>query len=174
MQNLIVKLAEATIALALLTVQAAEMRMEEMGLKPPINTSSSPVGVLYQIEEKEAPEGRILRLNEGQITSSTIKELIIATAQDYGVDVKLALDLAWAESQFKPNAKNGSSTAKGIFQFINKTWNDYCEGSVFEAEANIMCAIKLLDKGGLRHWSVDKTICGMLVKKGHLESKEKC
>jgi hypothetical protein len=50
------------------------------------------------------------------------------------------------ESGFNPNAKSNTSTASGISQFINKTWNNYCEGDVFNAEDNLNCFFKLYPK----------------------------
>jgi len=54
-----------------------------------------------------------------------------------------ALAIAECESGFNPNAKNPNSTAKGLYQFINKTWANYCEGDVFNYQDSIDCFIKL-------------------------------
>jgi hypothetical protein len=50
------------------------------------------------------------------------------------------------ESAWKPNAKNAHSTAKGLGQFINKTWEHYCPGEVLNAEDNLDCFVKLYPK----------------------------
>jgi len=43
------------------------------------------------------------------------------------------------ESKGDPLAQNPNSTAKGLFQFIDKTWENYCEGDVFSPEDNLRC-----------------------------------
>ena len=54
-------------------------------------------------------------------------------------------------------AKNPKSSAKGIFQFIDSTWSQYCTGNVYNFVDNIGCFYKVLETDGyprgLRHWS---------------------
>jgi len=57
-----------------------------------------------------------------------------------------------AESNWNPKAKNPTSTASGLFQFIKGTWEYHCKGHVFDPEDNIACGLRLLDQGGDRHW----------------------
>ena len=35
------------------------------------------------------------------------------------------------------------SSAKGIFQFIDRTWGSYCEGDVLNDEDNVRCFTEL-------------------------------
>ena len=88
-------------------------------------------------------------------TAPTIQELITTKAVEYGVNPQLALDLARIESNFETYAKNPKSTAKGLYQFIDGTWNTYCTGHVFDPEANTTCAMQLLSNGGIGHWKAD-------------------
>ena len=74
---------------------------------------------------------------------STVKDLISYYAMLYNVDERQALDIAYCESRFNPLAKNPNSSAKGVYQFIDKTWKNYCYGDVFDPEANIKCFMKL-------------------------------
>ena len=66
--------------------------------------------------------------------------------------------IARAESGFNldPYAKNKTSSAKGIFQFIDGTWKHYCSGDVYNFVNNIDCFYKVLKMDGypqgLRHW----------------------
>lgn len=62
------------------------------------------------------------------------------------IDVTTALKIADCESDFIPDAKNPNSTAKGIYQFINGTWRDYCAGNVFDYKDNVDCFIKYFNK----------------------------
>lgn len=58
--------------------------------------------------------------------------------------ITTAIRIARAESNFRPLVKNPSSTATGIFQFINSTWHRYCAGkNVYDYKDNIDCFYKL-------------------------------
>lgn len=73
-----------------------------------------------------------------------------------------AIKIARAESNFNQYAKNKSSTAKGIYQFIDGTWRAYClkDGNVYDYEDNIRCFYKVLKTDGtvkgLGHWASSK------------------
>lgn len=49
-------------------------------------------------------------------------EAITGAGDSVGVDSNVLLAIAKAESNFNPNAKNKSSSASGLFQFIDSTW----------------------------------------------------
>lgn len=57
-----------------------------------------------------------------------------------------AVRISKCESRLNPLAKNPYSSAKGIYQFIDKTWSNYCEGNVFNQSDNIKCFMKLYKK----------------------------
>ena len=96
----------------------------------------------------------------------TTSEKIIERARYYNLDPLLALNVACAEScardkegnvYFNPQAKNPNSSASGIFQFIKGTWNEMCEGDVFNEDDNADCGVKVLaQKNGLRHWEASR------------------
>jgi arginine repressor len=55
---------------------------------------------------------------------ANIKDTIISAAKRVGVDSGIMLAMAKQESGFNPNAKAKTSTAKGLYQFLNATWDD--------------------------------------------------
>jgi hypothetical protein len=71
-----------------------------------------------------------------------IEEEIVTQANKAGINPRIALNIAFCESKFNTYAKNPNSTAKGIYQFVNKTWENYCEGEVYNARDNIKCFVK--------------------------------
>ena len=80
-----------------------------------------------------------------------IQHAILAAFPDYPVMV----DVARAESQFRPWVDNESgSSASGLFQILDGTWEGHkCKGDVYKAEDNIACARKIVDAAkGLTDW----------------------
>ena len=73
----------------------------------------------------------------------------------YGNDViKTMIRIARSESNFRSEAKNGSSTASGIFQFLDSSWKYYkCSGDKLNAEDSINCAYRAYSKDGFRPWA---------------------
>ncbi len=53
------------------------------------------------------------------------------------------IPLAFCESSMNPLAENNNSSATGIFQFITRTWDNYCEGDPKNYRDNIDCFLKL-------------------------------
>lgn len=55
-----------------------------------------------------------------------VKDIIIAAAKAVGIDPKLLIAMGAVESNFDPMAtvKNGDSSAKGLFQFVDDTWEE--------------------------------------------------
>jgi len=92
----------------------------------------------------------------------TIEQKIGRRAKALGLDPIKAQSIAWAESRFNPNAKNASSTASGVFQFLDGTFKEYCirryEFATSTAQKNdpniqIECALRILETpGGEGHW----------------------
>lgn len=98
----------------------------------------------------------------------SVQEKIVAYAAHYGVDRELALDLARFESNFNPNAKNPTSSAKGVYQWIHGSWKAFCTGEVFNPDDNIRCAMRVISEGGLSHWLADPRTKNFLIKNGHI------
>lgn len=82
-------------------------------------------------------------------------------------DIMTFVRIARAESNFNQYSKNGSSTAKGIYQFIDGTWRAYClkDGNVYNFVDNINCFYKVLEKDGLQrglnHWNASRNKWGL-------------
>ena len=77
------------------------------------------------------------------------------TAVYFGANTDAALRVMACESGGNPEAKNRSSSASGLFQFLASTWEkvtgeDY-PGNVFDGESNIAAAAEL--SGGGSDWS---------------------
>lgn len=77
--------------------------------------------------------------------------------------VETAMCIMRFESGGNPNAKNRSSTAAGLFQFLKSTWDNmvprdvtggsYSSGQVFVPEANVRSAAWLAINVGWSQWS---------------------
>lgn len=68
------------------------------------------------------------------------KDEIIAAIRTRAFDPEIAVAQAKAESDFDPNAVGPMTRygrAKGLFQFIDSTWQQYGQGSVFDPLAAI-------------------------------------
>lgn len=87
-------------------------------------------------------------------------DLIRATSERYGIQPELPLAIARCESGYNANAKNRSSTASGVFQYLAGTWANTPEGkagkSVFDVEANIEAAVRHIAKKGTSPWNASK------------------
>ncbi len=72
--------------------------------------------------------------------------------------VDWALRIMECESKGKPNAKNPTSSASGLFQHLARLWPPRAEAAgfagadVFDPFANIAVAAWLLENGGPSHW----------------------
>lgn len=59
-----------------------------------------------------------------QAPQKDIQAIIDAAAAKEGLDAELLHKIAGSESSYKANIKNPKSTAKGLFQFVDKTWRE--------------------------------------------------
>jgi hypothetical protein len=76
----------------------------------------------------------------------SIQDKIIIAARQAGIDENEALDIAFCESRYTERARSKVSSATGVYQFIARTWFDYCEGDPKDADHNIKCFMKLYPK----------------------------
>lgn len=68
----------------------------------------------------------------------TIEDRIEAYALQYNVDASAAVLIAACESSLNPYAENDHSTAKGLYQFTDRTWRYIkADGHQFDVDENI-------------------------------------
>lgn len=68
----------------------------------------------------------------------SVREMIARMAPAYGVDTETALRIAQCESGLDPMAKSTASSASGVYQWIDGTWDFIGHpGDRFDAEQNI-------------------------------------
>lgn len=80
-------------------------------------------------------------------TVEQVKAEIIAQAKVAGVSEKAALRIASCESSFKFNAKNPRGSAKGVYQFIDRTWKYIdADGHQYDYKENIRQFMKWYPK----------------------------
>lgn len=88
----------------------------------------------------------LFSLEKVSASTEDVKAEIIKQSVLYKIDPKISLRIAKCESNFNELAKNKHSSAKGVFQFIDRTWKGYCSGDVYDYKANIKCFVKLYKK----------------------------
>ena len=87
------------------------------------------------------------------IVKSCIHRAVIHRHLDYGQ----ALYIAWRESRFDPWAKNPSSSASGLFQFLTSTWahTPYAGRSIWSPKWNALAYAWAVSRGYLSWWAAD-------------------
>ena len=91
-----------------------------------------------------------------------VQDLIRKYSAEYGISAEAPLCIAKLESGFNANSKNKSSSASGVYQYLDSTWRSTDEGkaglSVFDADSNVRAAIKYMaSRGNARPWTVAKS-----------------
>lgn len=83
-------------------------------------------------------------------------QLIHHWAEYFSVPVEHPLRIFKCESNYRWDAKNKSSSASGVAQYLSGTWANTPEGkaglSVFDADANIRAAIRHMSVHGYSAW----------------------
>lgn len=63
--------------------------------------------------------------------------------------------IAKYESGYNAGAYNSEYGASGVFQIIPGTWSGYnCQGNIYNAIDNTICAVRVLRGGGWNQWAV--------------------
>lgn len=78
------------------------------------------------------------------MAGNAITDIIRSASERHGVDPDVMLRLAQRESSLNPAAKNPKSSAGGLFQFIDGTWNQYGRGDKFDPAANADAAARMM------------------------------
>ena len=162
--------------LSLLTVAvvaASGIRHQPEVKTPPRPHFAPPRAVEITYIDGEYSEVMVLPKDHNPSSSLSTKVRVVGLikemAPQYGVDVKLALDLAGWESQFDPDAKNPLSSATGIYQFLSGTWERLCYGNRTDPLDNTRCFLELWSSGKTSHWTADPKIKEKLQSQGYLE-----
>lgn len=100
------------------------------------------------LNEVSNAEPQAVDLTEEEVVAEDLEKIITSAATTVGVPPQYMLAIAAAESNLKPRAKNPRSTASGLFQFIESTWNDQVAtngnkhgvmvGDVFDSRSNAL------------------------------------
>lgn len=90
-------------------------------------------------------------------SSDEVIQLIKNYSALYGISADLPLAIAKCESGYNQFAKNRTSTASGVFQYLASTWSATDQGkaglSVFDADANVKAAVSYIaSRGHARPW----------------------
>lgn len=100
-----------------------------------------------------------VQTNVRSYSKDEVVALINSYSAQYGIKPDAPLCIAKMESGYRYDAKNRSSTASGVFQYLNGTWRGTDEGkaglSVFDADANVKAAIKYMaSRRSTQPWEV--------------------
>jgi soluble lytic murein transglycosylase-like protein len=84
-----------------------------------------------------------------------VREALTLAAVVYGLPRATASAVAWCESRHRPYARNGSSGASGLFQFLPSTWasTPFAGLSPFSPYANALAAGWLHSRSGWAPWA---------------------
>lgn len=93
-----------------------------------------------------------------------VQERIIEQANLYKVDSSLALNIAKCESKLNPLAKNPYSSAEGVYQFLDGTWDHYGKKhwgvmstrSKLDGADNVELALWVMGNFGTHDWDESK------------------
>lgn len=81
---------------------------------------------------------------------SPVAELIRGEAARQGVDGDAAVAIAKLESKLNPAAQNPKSSAAGVFQFTDDTWNGMGGGDKLDPALNVQRGVELLRQNGAK------------------------
>ena len=99
---------------------------------PPAPVSIEPIPVFAQSREERADSAldatrqeveAFLHFGAREVPRRLV-EIIVRAADATGVDAVYLMALADTESSFRPDIKASTSSAEGLFQFIDRTWLD--------------------------------------------------
>jgi Transglycosylase SLT domain len=129
---------------------AIDLRTPSMAEASVLNTSAHPTATAGSHDPAHASRSARSAASRSAnrlraYTEEQVQSLIRAYAESFGLDAELPLAIARCESQFQWNAANRGSTARGVFQFVARTWRHTPEGkrgtSALDADANIRMAL---------------------------------
>ncbi|TGR84267.1 hypothetical protein EN866_33365 [Mesorhizobium sp. M2D.F.Ca.ET.223.01.1.1] len=98
------------------------------------------------VRDAEFSRGKLAVEQDPSIISKPkgpVAGIVAAAATRHGVPPGIALGIAQIESGLNPNAKSGTSSAGGLFQFVDGTAAQYHLRNKFDAEANADAGARL-------------------------------
>lgn len=127
-------------------------------------SSTSFVQKAQAYEHEPLPQNKALYET---VKNDPIRKEIYMTFGQSGINVAVqSLAIAQCESGMRPTAKNGVSTASGLFQFIDGTWistrksmgKDQSLSLKLNASENIQTAYVLYKRSGWNPWECKKVL----------------
>lgn len=98
--------------------------------QPSTLTEGNKYSLNDKLPEPDAPKPQVQTGSAAPVTSdasgknSDVKQIITEAAKTTGVDPNIMKTFAAVESGFNPNARASTSSATGLFQFTQATWNE--------------------------------------------------
>lgn len=124
-------------------IEGAIQTGQETGLLDPVDAETRREAYIRRatvsglLLDAEANPSRYLPAARGQIGNvGPVGKIVADKANQYGVDPAVLLGIGYIESGLNPNAKAPTSSAGGIFQFIDGTAAQYGLSNKFDADAN--------------------------------------
>jgi hypothetical protein len=124
-------------------IQGAIQQGQQSGLLDP---SQAEARRKTFVEDAEFSRGKLAVEQDPSIISKPkgpVAGIVAAAAARHGVPPGIALGIAQIESGMNPNAKAGTSSASGLFQFVDGTAAQYHLRNKFDAEANADAGARL-------------------------------
>ncbi len=109
------------------------------------------IGTIWLCIELESDKGIKYQLSPQHATTSlprhsqaTLEQMIVQYSIDYGINYETSLRIAHCESKMGKYKTNWEgSSAYGLYQFMPRTFNAYCQGSIESDIDQIRCFTKL-------------------------------
>jgi soluble lytic murein transglycosylase-like protein len=106
---------------------------------------------------RSSPAERYFAHRCGDQNHTAVLSCIHRAALHWQVDYRYMRGIAWRESRYDPRAKNPSSTASGVMQFLTSTWygswNPYRGQSIWSAKSNTLAAAYAMRLGYYSWWA---------------------
>ena len=112
------------------------------------DNTSNHTGNTGSAEKIEAGEDSVIAESSPEHTPEQLKERIAQKGKEvFGEqEARYLVELVDRESDFRPTAKNPQSTAYGLFQFLDGTWEAYGGTKTSDPEKQIELGIKYISQ----------------------------